>query len=577
MGKYIYIILFLFSTPDSVAAQKNNDSLFYERIYLHTDRDIYIAGENLFYKLYLKGNPDQLSRYAYLLLRDLNNSVVIHVRSEINDLVSYGNIYLPDTLSSGFYQIVCYTNLMRNGSEENYFMKEIIVANRFDEKLNPFTDVSGGNNPDIYSSKMINDSSSNRNLAIHLDKAVFNPREKISFTVDAKNNQGNNLLNLSVSVSEFIPGIPFEPSVTDYFDHKNEVSSGTGPNPDQCKYMPEFNGTVLQGRIIPIPGSINESGVYTVLVSTIDTIANMQYSFSGSVGEFCFQLNPFYEGKDLFIRLKENVKATVDLDNKISLLKTFIPSQEYNVPGIKDYLTRSGKIVQIQRYYNKRVVIDTQKVFQSFKAIPRVFYKQYITVIPSEYLELPDFFEISREILPAFKIWKNRDKYISGFLNLQYQGDTDAEPAIFLDGIPIDDISQIISLGSNAINRIEILPVIRYYGKMSFQGILAVFSKDMVIRNIQFKTPNARYRALSSQSFTKPELFTPANISVHNPDLRQVLLWEPELIRNNNDTESIECYASDLQGKYRINIQGVSSNGDPVSGSAIFEVKSELR
>jgi hypothetical protein len=109
---------------------------------------------------------------------------------------------------------------------------------------------------------------------------------------------------------------------------------------------------------------------------------------------------------------------------------------------------------------------------------------------------------------------------------------------------------------------------------MSITGILGIFSKNLEINNIQFKTPTIRYQSLSSQSYTKPEYYKPSNLKEHIPDVRQVLLWDPDITLHYNEIHQIEFYTSDLQGNYRISIQGITSNGLAVNGAAIITVKS---
>lgn len=588
MKTVLFTTLILLNTFQPISAQKNDKLLKPERVYLHTDRNVYIAGEYLFYTLYLQGNPGKMSKYSYLILRDHHNSLIIHDRLEIINRVAFGSIYLPDTLSSGIYQIVCYTNCMRNEGEEAYFNKEIVIANRFDEKMDLSTSSINAAASDTSSGRHSGIVNTNGSLIIHLNKQVFDQREKISFSIESNNIPDDPITRLSVSISEIIPGIPVEPSISECFGSNNKSSYTGESNQNHCNFIPEINGPVIQGKVLPVTQSgmgkdsikINETNAIknqTVLVSTVDSVVNMEFTTIDSLGSFGFLLNPYYDGKELIVRLKENVNSTIFPDDKFSLIQPFTPSGIFNVQGVKDYMIRSGKIVQVQKFYSEQAAIITEKEFQPSKTIPRVYYKQYSTIFPSDFLELEDFVEISREVVPALKIRKINDKFVSGYLNLHDQAHINIEPAIFLDGVAIDDVNQIINLGTSKIKRIESLPATRFYGEMSFPGILAVFSKDLEINKIQFKTPTIKYQALSSQSYTKPEPFKPIDNSKHIPDLRQLLLWEPEIILKKNELQQIECYASDLQGKYRINIQGITSNGNTVNGSAVFIIQSKSK
>ncbi len=221
MKKILFAIFILLYSFCFVSAQNNNGSLKPEKIYLHTDRDKYIAGEYLFYTLYLQGNPGQLSKYAYLIIRDKNNSFVTNIRLEINDKIAFGSIYLSDTLNSGIYQIVCYTNSMRNYSEDFYFTKEIVIANRFDKKLNLFADSLIIFTSDTSSNQNAGSLTRNENLIFHLNKQVFDQREKISFSIESNNIPDDSIIRLSVSISEIVMGMPNEPSISEYFNNNN--------------------------------------------------------------------------------------------------------------------------------------------------------------------------------------------------------------------------------------------------------------------------------------------------------------------------------------------------------------------
>jgi hypothetical protein len=567
-------------------AQNKHEPVIPERIYLLTDRNVYIAGDYLFYALYLQGKPGQMSKYAYLTLRDRNNMPVTKIRVDIKNQIAFGNVYLPDTLRTDIYQIVCYTNYMRNDGEDSFFKKEILIANRFDKKSELFDSTINADQSNALRGQYSVNETGNKNLVIHLNKMEFSTREKVMFSIETKNIPADSITRLSISISEITPGIPVEPSISDYFAGTNEQSIAIKPNQYLNNYHLEVKGSVIEGRVLSKPKSDKQSvtGIseidkdannYTILVSTPDSIANLQYTTTDSLGAFCIFLNRYYEGKELIIRLKNDAKAYIEPDNKFELTKPFIPTKSFTMAGIRSYLVRSRNISEVQRYYNEKPEISSVTAVENASAIPRVYFTPDAKVVPADYLPLPDFVEISRELLPGFRVRKSNENYTLSFISIKDKGILNIEPKIFLDGVLIDDVNQIINLGTNKIKRIEILPVIRYYGEMPLTGILAIFSKNSEINNIQFTTPTIKYQALSSLNYTKPKHFEPADINSHIPDVRQVLLWDPEIILHNKEKLQIECYTSDLQGNYLISIQGLTSNGVPVNGSAIITVKSK--
>lgn len=103
-----------------------------EEIYVHTDRESYIAGEDMWFKIYLfdrqKFMPSSLSKLVYFELISYDNRPVLRKRIMIEDGSGPGQIILPDTLSSGTYTLKAYTAWMRN-FPGNYFQKEVTIYN----------------------------------------------------------------------------------------------------------------------------------------------------------------------------------------------------------------------------------------------------------------------------------------------------------------------------------------------------------------------------------------------------------------------------------------------------------------
>jgi len=113
-------------------------SVPYEEIFVHSDREDYIAGEDMWFNIYLidkqSGKPSGRSKIAYFELLNPENNPVIQKRLMVVNGFSPGQALLPDTLSSGMYTLRVYTNQMKNFLPGNCFMRNINVYNPFKKK-----------------------------------------------------------------------------------------------------------------------------------------------------------------------------------------------------------------------------------------------------------------------------------------------------------------------------------------------------------------------------------------------------------------------------------------------------------
>ncbi len=111
------------------------DNMPAENIHIHTDKDIYFAGDMIFFRLYLKTGeeerPAHSSRVAYLSVNSRNGQTLAKHEVLINNRKAYGGIMLADTLRTGIFSLSAWTSKMLiDGTPP--FRKQIVAINRFD-------------------------------------------------------------------------------------------------------------------------------------------------------------------------------------------------------------------------------------------------------------------------------------------------------------------------------------------------------------------------------------------------------------------------------------------------------------
>lgn len=104
-----------------------------EKLFVHTDKEFYLAGEICWFKLYdvdaTFHQPLDLSKIAYLEWLDKDNKPVMQTKIGLSKGHGDGSLYLPLTLHSGNYKLRAYTAWMKNYGADWFFEKTITVVN----------------------------------------------------------------------------------------------------------------------------------------------------------------------------------------------------------------------------------------------------------------------------------------------------------------------------------------------------------------------------------------------------------------------------------------------------------------
>ncbi|MFD0750388.1 hypothetical protein ACFQZS_09565 [Mucilaginibacter calamicampi] len=123
----------------SQSFRQYNDHVLTEKVYVHTDRNFYMAGEIMWFKVYNvdAGTLHQLdiSKVVYADVLDEANNAVLQAKIALDKGRGNGSFYIPVNLKNGNYKLRAYTNWMKNFSADRFFEKTITIVNSLTEPV----------------------------------------------------------------------------------------------------------------------------------------------------------------------------------------------------------------------------------------------------------------------------------------------------------------------------------------------------------------------------------------------------------------------------------------------------------
>ncbi|MDX2246915.1 MAG: hypothetical protein SF052_09085 [Bacteroidia bacterium] len=541
-----------------------------EKVFVHTDRDLYLTGEKIRMKVYVTdaafNHPTPFSKVAYLELWGPDGLPIEQLRFPLFDGKADISLLLDRNLHSGYYQLRAYTRWMLNGSAEDFFLLPLAVLNPeeeiplFDESVENLPEIPNRIKAEASDSLVCDIDPLAVVLSLSPEKTAVGTRVVVNIhTLDVN---GNPLpANISLSVAKKSP-IPF--GFSEKEEEWNPLDRFCRPvnpvyAPEKLTFLPELFGMLVSGTVFgPENKAYSEAEVYLAIPGKIP---HVKWALADSKGRFYFNLPDRYgvgelvvfatdsSGSHLRVKLDPVIAAAVPPPFPLSL-----SFSQKDTQLLKELFLNH----QIQTAYEDEISVSkdlpTKPPIPFYGIAERTYRLDDYTRFSIE----ETFIEIIYQVHVLHREGKTLLRIYDQYADAMLEGD----PMMLVDGIPFLNAENLLAINSRKIEQVDVLST-RYFSDNRFMdGMVhlityegrgdAVKLPDHYLRqNYSFYTPGSAFIPV-----TLPE--TP-DFSV--PDFRNLLHWEPNIVTDSAGKARVEFYTSAAAGKYEVRVVALTSDG----------------
>ena len=561
MKKLLYLALLLGIAELDFA--RTAEGRLRERIYLQTDKQMYLSGEQVWLKVLTttpEGRPLEFSKVAYVELQDENGSPV-QIKLDVNGGVGVGCMVLPATLPTGYYRLVGYTRYMRNEGADVFFEKHIGVVNPTSGENARVT-----NQPAVQAKSPEIDVPQNT-FALATDKTVYARRSPVKITLEGL---PDDLYTLSVSVvgRDYTSAFPQE-GITRWQNDLQKIPQHAVSD----NYLPEYEGHIITGKLTDEETGrpVDDDRIAPFVAFSGDNIR----VFGGQAdadGNLLFITGQIAGGKELISSYRNSVgrNLKVDIDSPFAGMQSGRLLPAFNTAAVdKDRLLLQS--VALQVLYS--CMNDSLNRFEG--SAPYFRFSPDRTYLLDEYTRFGTMAEVITEIVVsarfdqingrrALSVWKKNAGWSLG------------NTLVLLDGIPVFDHDIIYRYNPSLVTKIDVYFDRYVFGGQGFNGIVAFSTAK---NNYPDLDPGRSIRFFPYEGTQQRRLFyapaykTAAQRESRLPDYRQTLYWDPDVQTEGRTSLSLPFYTSDIEGEYRILAEGLTRDGKAVHAVSTIKVE----
>jgi hypothetical protein len=339
----------------------------------------------------------------------------------------------------------------------------------------------------------------------------------------------------------------------------------------------EENAHLLSGLINERDTPVTDKGKMLTL-SIPGKVASFYYAKTNSIGQFDFMLPIDQIQRNLIIQ-----PGTAGQNISIEIM----PSYSRIIPESSSYSDSVTAIMsaafsdlsshyQVNRIFETTVKKEVQPDQSSVQSEKRFYGKPEIQIKMADFISLPVMQEIFFELTPGVRLRERKSGYEMRILN-PFSNDYYNDPStVLIDGVVINDLTTLANLDPELVETIDIVKTPYLTGDIVHNGIVHVITRSGKFNNLSLPEYAVKlpYRVTEPVPlFSSPDYSDPEMKTSRIPDFRNTLFWNPQVKSDKEGKISVEFWSSDLAGDYVIDIQGITSDGKPVSIKKKFTIQ----
>ena len=534
-----------------------------ERIYVSTDREVYVAGDAVWCSLTCLDGNGRFSNESAVSYLELVSTAGTACTAKIGLLEGRGagSFRIPVTAPTGTYRLVAYTAV--NAGEEG---APWMAGSRL---LTVFNTTSAARVPDGVE---ILDEPAYESLpqpeaaplgALQLSARTRLPKGAAAALV-LSNGGSRASVSLSVRHEDDLRPAAQENSPESFLKAlPADVRLRPGANP-----VTEYDGEIVTARLL---GARAESDYTKATLSTAGDPASLYIGRADGTDIIRYHTSNIYGNREI-------VSEVSQLDRKegyIDFESPFIHPEAGTLPKLllspvqrQDLVSRKAALRA-----EKTLRIDTLTTFMTRRKdllLESVDHRRYHL---DDYNRFPSVREVLVEIIPELSLRRVKDVWQLQLVvsdAVQSRFDRTGSILVMMDGVVLSDLDLLLDFDAMLLEDVDIYLQSFVCGKVAYHGLVNFITKKNYVTALHFP---ANVRVVDFQGVAYPVAYNGAVPKGEGQDLRQLLYWHPVLNLDAGSDYRIEIHTPGYAGRFKAVAEGFTEDGKPVYQEFAFEVE----